>query len=338
LGLIRNGVLVPHFVWQVVRLARLVARLKVDVVHTNTLKSDIIGSLAAVLVGRKLVWSVHDRISADYMPAFAVRLLRTFVRFLPDHVITNSNSTLHTFLPKLPKFYSVVYPGIEKPPENLMRARDGGSGAVLGSGNKTWSIGIIGRISPTKGHHIFVEAAEIVSRFYPNTLFKVIGAAFFSDSPYEEGVRADVVRRRLRNMEFTGFRKDVYAEIEKLDIVVHASTTPEPFGQVIVEAMACRRPVIATNAGGVREIVVNGMTGWLVPMGDAGSLAERIIWYIENPECTRTMVERAYERATTRFTLGSTAQSFEGIYRDVILPRACRSPSFPDPDFPIGSL
>jgi glycosyltransferase involved in cell wall biosynthesis len=286
---------------------------------------------------KRLIWSVHDRISRDYMPYFAVLLLRYFVRWLPDHVITNSSSTLHTFLPRLPKYYDVIYPGIEKPRAEITGkvppVQDSANGA-----EKVWKIGILGRISPTKGHHVFVEAARLISQRFPNTVFRIIGAAFFNDLPYEEELRANVVASGATNVEFLGFRNNVYREIEQLDIVVHASTTPEPFGQVIVEAMICHKPVIATNAGGVREIVKNGETGWLVPMGDAESIADRVAWIMANPVDVRRMVQAGYERAIKKFIIGSTASKFEQIYEDVLVNGSRRPPSLPDPEFPVGSL
>jgi glycosyltransferase involved in cell wall biosynthesis len=338
LGLFRKIALLPAFILQVFRVSKLAKHLNIDLVHTNTLKADVIAGLGAALSRKRLIWSVHDRISRDYMPYFAVLLLRNFVRWLPDHVITNSNSTLHTFLPRLPKYFDVIYPGIEKPPCDVIGRMPSLRGESSCVNENVWKIGIVGRISPTKGHHIFVEAARLITERYPNTCFRIIGAAFFNDVRYEEELRAKVVASGAQNIEFLGFRNDVYLEIEKLDIVVHASTTPEPFGQVIVEAMICRKPIIATNAGGVREIVRTGETGWLVPMGDAQAIADRVAWIMANPEEVKRMVNAGYDRAVKKFIIGSSALKFEQIYEDVLANGSKRPPSVPDPEFPVGSL
>ncbi|MEI9897861.1 MAG: glycosyltransferase [Chthoniobacter sp.] len=102
-------------------------------------------------------------------------------------------------------------------------------------------------------------------------------------------------------MQFIGFSDNVLAKMEELDIVVLASTTPEPFGQVLVEAMSLGKPVVATAGGGVPEVVIDGETGWLVPMGDATSMAERIVFLLENPDDARRMGECGKKIAVAKF-------------------------------------
>ena len=100
----------------------------------------------------------------------------------------------------------------------------------------------------------------------------------------EDELKAQAARLGLTDVvEFTGFRSDVPLLIQQLAVLVHASTTGEPFGQVIVQGMAASRPVVATNGGGVPEIVVDGVTGYLVPMSDAQAMAEAISRLLSSP-------------------------------------------------------
>jgi glycosyltransferase involved in cell wall biosynthesis len=118
-------------------------------------------------------------------------------------------------------------------------------------------------------------------------------------------------------VDFAGFVENVPSRIAELDIVVPASTTGEPFGQVIIEGMAEQKPVVATNGGGVPEIVQDGITGLLVPMGDALRMAEAIDYLLTHPDEATEMGVRGRERVRTHFTIQKTARMVEAVYGEV---------------------
>ena len=104
----------------------------------------------------------------------------------------------------------------------------------------------------------------------------------------------------------------------KLDNVVHASMiTGERFGQVIIEGMAEQKPMVAINGGGVPEIVQDGITGLLVPMGDALRMAEAIDYLLTHPDEATEMGVRGRERVQTHFTIQKTARMVEAVYGEV---------------------
>ena len=96
--------------------------------------------------------------------------------------------------------------------------------------------------------------------------------------------------------------------------MIHASTSPEPFGQVIVEGMMAGKPVVATDAGGPREIVVAGETGLLVPAGDAAAMAAAIVFLLRSPDTAQEMGRRGYARACTLFSIEKTVEKVEAVY------------------------
>src|SRR5262249_61008547 len=123
---------------------------------------------------------------------------------------------------------------------------------------------------------------------------------------YDQEVRQLVKQLGMEPVvEFTGFCADVQAVIAGLDLVVHASTIGEPFGQVIIEGMAAGKPIVATNGGGVPEIVEDGKTGLLVPMGNAPAMADAICAILADPERARSMGVRGRERVENHFTPAS---------------------------------
>jgi glycosyltransferase involved in cell wall biosynthesis len=182
----------------------------------------------------------------------------------------------------------------------------------------TLRIGLVGRITPWKGQDIFIKAAALLKQKHPEAKFEIIGAPLFSERAYEAELRRLCDELNVTDtVEFAGFVEKVPARIAELDIVVHASITGEPFGQVIIEGMAEQKPVVATNGGGVPEIVQDGITGLLVPMGDALRMAEAIDYLLTHPDEATMMGVRGRERVQTHFTIQKTARMVEEVYGEV---------------------
>ena len=159
----------------------------------------------------------------------------------------------------------VVHDGTTAPSEQVIAAMAlSATAAPVRSGGPC--VALVGRITRWKGQHIFLQAAAWVHRRFPEARFQIVGAALFDEKAYEAEIRELAVKLGVQNyVDFLGFRSDIPQYMAGIDLLVHASITGEPFGQVIIEAMASGKPVVATNGGGVPEIVVHGETGLLVP-------------------------------------------------------------------------
>lgn len=302
-ALLRPGALLPLLAI-VGGLARLMKRRGVDVLHTNSLKADVIGGLAARLCGVPVVWHVRDRIAPDYLPTPAVHAFRWLCRILPNRVIANSAATLRTLATAPRAHWSVVHDGI---PSSCRLASPTPSSQPI--------VGLLGRIAPWKGQDIFVLAAHLLRRRIPEARYQIIGCAMFGEEAYERRVRRMVHTLRLQDVfTFTGFQEDIPAALAPLACVVHASTLAEPFGQIVAEAMACGKPVVATKGGGIREIVVPRRTGLLVPMGDAESMASAVETLLRNPPLAHRMGRAGEARIAHRFTIEQTARKVEAVY------------------------
>ena len=301
----------------ILRLAKFIRRNHVDFVHTNSLKADLIGGMAARLAGRPVIWHVRDRIDNDYLPASVVRAFRLLSRWIPQFVIANSGSTMRSLSIALP---DGSYPTPANGKEHSAVVHDGTPwpfpGTRTSARNGQFRIGLIGRVSPWKGQHIFLRAAALVNQDFPNARFFIVGGALFGEAEYEREVRSLTESLGLTGVvTFTGFRSDVQNAIADMDLIVHASTTGEPFGQVIIEGMAAGKPVIATNGGGVPEIVEDGKTGILVPMGDVPAMAEAIRRVLANPALAEDMGVRGRERVRDHFTIERKARKVEAVYQ-----------------------
>jgi glycosyltransferase involved in cell wall biosynthesis len=303
-------------IWRVVQFAR---KMEIDLIHTNSLKADIIGGIAARVAGIPVVWHVRDRIEADYLPRIVVSVFRFLSRKLPNFVIANSSATLATLHLNGKRRGTAIASGVDAngcvvhDGCNVVSIKDGSN-----SSQATVRIGLIGRISPWKGQDIFIRAAALLKQKHPEARFEIIGAPVFSELAYEADLHTLCDELKVNDtVEFAGFVENVPRRLAELDIVVHASTSGEPFGQVIIEGMAEQKPVVATNGGGVPEIVQDGVTGLLVPMGDAQRMAEAIDYLLTHPDEATEMGVRGRERVQTHFTIQNTARMVEAVYGEV---------------------
>lgn len=299
------------------RLARRLRALDPDVIHTTSLKADLLGLPAARLAGRPLVWHVHDRIAPDYLPAPTVHALRFLARHGPDHVVANSAATAGT-LPGV-RALTVAHPGFA-PEQAAARPAPTPAGCTPPDAADPPVVGILGRISPTKGQLEFVRAAARVLPHHPHARFRIIGDALFGEQPYAARVRAEARALGIAHrVEFTGHTTRPADALDALTLLVHASGTPEPFGQVIVEAMVRGVPVVATRGGGVTEILeppgCAAPLGWLVPPHDDAALAAAITHALAHPELAQARAHAAWESAHERFRVELTAARVAEVWR-----------------------
>ena len=292
------------------RISRFARRQRADLIYANSLKSDFYGALAARLAGVPIIWHIRDRIEDGYLPLVTVRLIRLLARHLPVCVVANSASTLETLKLRRGKRTAIIASGLTR--DYIERCW------VPGRSNPVPQIGIVGRIAPWKGQDVFIEAAALLLREGLAAHFRIVGSAMFGEDAFEEQLREQATRLGIReHVEFLGF-SDVPAILRSLDVLVHASKVPEPFGQVIIEGLAAELPVIATDGGGAREIIENGRTGLLVPLGDAAALAQAMAQLLTQPERARRLAAAGRQHVLENFTVEKSARCSEALYERLL--------------------
>jgi glycosyltransferase involved in cell wall biosynthesis len=117
---------------------------------------------------------------------------------------------------------------------------------------------------------------------------------------------------------FTGFRTDVPRIVQALDVVVLSSSAPEPFGRVVIEGMAAGKPVVATAAGGVLDIIDDKVNGMLVPCKDSAAMADAVLELLSDREKARQIGIAARRRVEEKFTVQHHVAAVQGLY-DAIL-------------------
>jgi glycosyltransferase involved in cell wall biosynthesis len=295
------------------RLARRFRQLRPDVVHTNSLKASVLGGIAARVARVPCVWHVRDHIDTDALPRPAVSFVRALARRVPTAIVANSESTLASLhLPGGVGPLQVVIP--DPVPEELFGA------AATGAPDADPVVGIVGRLAPWKGQHVFLDA---FARAFPagGAHAHVVGEALFGEEDYRDALHEQAARLGIADrVSFRGFRADVRAELEALDVLVHASVQAEPFGQVVVEGMAAGLAVVATDAGGPAEIITPEHDGMLVPPDDPDALATVLRALVGDP-ARRTELGRQARVAAQRFRTDVVVPRFTALYEEMRVAR-----------------
>jgi len=182
-----------------------------------------------------------------------------------------------------------------------------------------FNVGIIGRLTPIKGHLHFIKAMARVAK--ENDRFKIwiVGDAPASKDAYREQVRVLVKRLGLWHCtEFLGTQKNIPEILSHLDLLVLATTTQEAFGRVIIEAQAAGVPVVATAVGGVVDIIEDGRTGLIVPPADPQAMSEAILKVMKNKDLAQEMAENAYKKVQEKYNLEMMVSNTLDVYKEAL--------------------
>jgi glycosyltransferase involved in cell wall biosynthesis len=293
------------------RLAMLVRNESISLVYSNT---------AAVWIGawisnrRKLphYWHLHEIIEH---PQWFSRFLKKFVYAYSDKILVVSKAVKAHWQVDLPDDkFELIYNGIDYEPylhtgKSLRRE--------LAISEETCVIGMIARVSPWKGQQYFLEIAKELNKKFINLIFIMTGDPF----PGSEYVYKEIVDKINKNKlnDFVidlGFRKDIPNVLATLDILVLPSILPDPFPTVILEGMASGKPVVATAHGGAPEMLVDQLSGYLVPWDNAQEAARKISPLIENVNLRSEMGVFNKNRVLKNFSLTSFQKNIARVFQN----------------------
>lgn len=177
---------------------------------------------------------------------------------------------------------------------------------------KEFRVAIIGQIARWKGQDVFIKAAKLLHPKYPESKFLIIGDVLFTkEEELQYKNHLIELAKDCNYIQFLGHRENVLELLKDIDILVHASTRAEPFGRVIIEGMASRKPVIAAGIGGPLEIIEDGVTGILYQPGNAGELASKLNRLIKDEELYQSISNKGYETYQQKFNVLNTVSKVE---------------------------
>jgi len=286
----------------------------IDVVHSNTL-AVLSGALWARLHRVPHVWHVHEII---LRPKIVRRVYAFLLSWFADCIICVSRATRDNLIqdkPALADKIKVVWNGLERDAsvdEVVMRAYR----KQLVITNDEVLIALVGRISRLKGQRVLVDAAGILwNQGVRNLRFVFVGSTVPGQEYFLHALQQAIdISPAKKCFVLQTFTHNIWPVWDACDIAVIPSTEPESFGMVALEAMASSKPVIATNHGGVVEVVMDGDTGLLVPAGDAVALADAIRQLAADKQLRRKMGEAGMLRYQREFGLNVFTRKIVEIY------------------------
>ena len=267
---------------------------------------------------RRRVWHLHE-----FPPERAGLAWKLALKAGPHGAIANSFAVAEAWGVGA----TVVHNGVDT---TLFRPapRTGWLHEQLGIPGAARLIGMPAAFARWKGQLLVTEAFERIAPEQRGVHLAIIGGPIY-DTKAERGYAEELVRRVGRSevrerIHFVKFQTEPWRLYPELDVAIHASTKPEPFGRVIVEAMASGTPIIASDAGGPREILEPGRTGWLVKPDDADALAAALREVLDPAHAARriAIVEAARQVATERFGVQRFAAGVAAVIRRAADPTA----------------
>jgi glycosyltransferase involved in cell wall biosynthesis len=296
-GLLRAGAELPY---SLLRLSRRLRQIGPDIVHSNGFKAHVLAAITPALEGA-LVWHFHDFVSQRPVMQRLLPLLRRRAQ-MGIAVSEAVADDARVALPGMPvrTILNAVRTADFDPrrvqPADLDRLA-GLSPAPPG----TLRVGLVSTFAWWKGHDIFLEAAR---RFNdPRLRFFVVGGPVYStrgsqrtNDELKESISALGLATRCG---LVPFQRDPAPVFAALDVLVHASSKPEPFGRTVAEGMSAGRAVVAANGGGVREQIVDGVSGLLFPLGNVDALVEQLRRVLASEALRQSLGRAARERACT---------------------------------------
>jgi len=189
-------------------------------------------------------------------------------------------------------------------------------------------VGIVGHLQRWKGQHVVVEAVAQARRQIPDLYCLIVGGVHRRGSEYAAELRARIAAEGLtERVILTGERSDVPACLDAMDVVIHSSIRPEPFGRVLIEAMALSKPLIAPREGGPLEIVVDGETGLLIPPRDPNAMASAITALLADADRRAAMGRAARARVDAVFDIRHHVATIEGVLDEVLAAHPVQDPA-----------
>lgn len=302
-----------------VKLRNLLRRLRPDVIHSNGLKAHLLTAVARHRATR-LVWHIHDFLAARPAMGRALRL----AAHRADGAIAISDAVARDaaeVLPNLP--ITTVYNAIDVKrfsPGAADGARlDRLAGLPVANG-QTIRVGLVATYARWKGHEVLLQAAArfkdkpIRCYIVGGPIYRTRGSQFSVEELRAEAAKLGIADR----VGFIGFQEDTASIYRDLDVVVHASTSPEPFGLTIVESMACGRPTIVSGGGGAVELFRHDVDALGFEPGDDSALASTILRLANDPALRRRLSDAAVRTAQSRFCHQRLGGEMLRVYRQAI--------------------
>jgi L-malate glycosyltransferase len=294
-----------------------IRRLNPAFVHANTLRAGIATTIATAGTGRLVIWHVHDIVPKHPISSIIRVLAYTSRR---TRVIAVSHATAEAFCGQL-QFKDrirVIHNGTDlsrfpwkQPGTSCLKTE-------LGLPPSCFLVCAVGQICARKGLLELLDAFARILQEAPDMHLAIVGKPVFRhEEQYRDVLLESAQSAGLRSrVHFTGERQDITSVLQSADLLV-LNSLQEPFGLVLVEAMSCGTPVLATRVGGIPEIVTDSVNGWLVEKGDVDALGAKLLELSRQRDAVERAAQVARDSVCPRFSLEQFLVRLDAFYADL---------------------
>jgi glycosyltransferase involved in cell wall biosynthesis len=308
IDLSRKGRIDP---WLIIKLLLLIKKEKIKIIHTHLVHASIAGRIAAKLAGVKSIITTRHY-TYDQKEKSLVNWIERKTAVFNDSFIAISNAVKEYMVTRekyKPEKITVIYNGID------LSLFDSENKKIIPKNNYDFLVGSVGRLHPSKGYDTLLKSMPPVIKEFPSVKLIIIGDGI--QRKYLEGLCFDL--GISEQVIFLGRKTpaEVIRFLKNIDLFVLASNW-EGFGLALIEAMALRKPVVATKVEGICEIVEDGQTGFLVPPAQPQTLSFRIIQLLKDKPLAKRMGTKAREKVEQEFSLKVMVDKLDKFYQELL--------------------
>lgn len=299
-------------------LRRYIKQHNPDIIYCHSSKAGALGRIAAFGLRKPILYNAHGwafNMRCSKSKVLIYKYVEKFLAFLTDKIICISDFEKESALRNgvgNERNLQVIYNGVDVSAIEAHIAMSKLTRAELNIPEQAFVVGMIGRISDQKAPDTFVLMAEQVKKQIPEAFFVIVG-----DGPDRAAIEALIQSKGLQDsFHISGWVSNPNEYMALFDVGVLLSRW-EGFGYAIVEYMVAKKPVVATYADAIPNIVTHGETGMLVEVDDFATAAAQVIALYTNPAMRNSMVENAYELAKERFSIDRVALEHEVLFQSL---------------------
>lgn len=297
------------------KLYRIVRRYQINIIHANSIACGIYGGVIGRMSRSKVIMHVRD-MPTSKLTRFLVRFLVTY--WVQKTIFVSKAAAKHYFTRnKKNKKWAVIYNGINQSKFFELAEKDEVQLKKRGFDLPgKYSMGIVGLLTPWKGHHLLINAFFKIVANRPNARLWIVGSG--NDRHYQEQLRQQVQKLRLNDkVIFTGYVREVAGIIKNLSVLVNAAAKPDPLPRILLEGMALGIPIVASDIGGIQEQINDGENGYLFEPGNVEDMAECICKLLDNFDKTKAFGLAGLRVVREKFGISRYVDSVEGVYNSL---------------------
>ena len=306
----RNPVLFFRFIWSIVVscffLVKIINKVRPDCIYANTTKACVYAVAAKFYTRKKMIWHVRDQLNHTLLHKVLAR---------NSDIIISVSKYIDDQVPACEYKKRLIYGGIDAGEWIVNPEQSGSLKKELGLGQDTILIAQIGQLTRWKNHFDLIRAADMILQCEPEIHFLIVGDDLSGrEKKYKAELKKLVAELKLEpHLSFPGNRHDIKELLNQIDIIIHPAIN-EPFGRVILEAMALEKPVVAYDCGGLREIIINNETGYLVEPYDYHALANKTLALIRDRELRGRFGKAGRKRVIEKFNMERYVREMEEVF------------------------